>query len=104
MLIYNVTAHVEHSIKQTWLEWMEQEHIPEMLATKKFIKTKIFKIITDQDTGGVSYSAQYFCENREQYKGYLKENAPILRQKVQDKFGEQILFFRTELQLIYECS
>ena len=44
MLIYNVTAHVEHSIEQSWLEWMEQEHIPEMLATKKFIKTKIFKI------------------------------------------------------------
>jgi hypothetical protein len=104
MLIYNVTAHVENLIERAWLEWMEQEHIPEMLATKKFTKTKIFKIITDQDTGGVSYSAQYYCKNREKFKAYLKENAPLLRQKVQDKFGEQILFFRSELQLIQESS
>ena len=54
MLIYNVTAHVEPSIEKIWLEWMEQHHIPEMHATQKFTHTKIFKIITDQDTGGIS--------------------------------------------------
>ena len=104
MLIYNVTAHVEPSIEQTWLDWMEEEHIPEMLATKKFTQTKIFKIITDQDTGGVSYAVQYYCENSKKYEAYLKENAPLLRQKVKAKFGDQILFFRTELQLIKEHS
>ena len=48
MLIYNVTVHVEPSIEEKWLNWMEQEHIPEMLGTNKFTKTKIFKIITNR--------------------------------------------------------
>ena len=102
MLIYNVTVHVEPSIEEKWLNWMEQEHIPDMLGTKKFTETKIFKIITDQDTGGISYAVQYYCYNREQYESYLKEDATSLRQKVKDKFGKKILFFRTELELIQE--
>lgn len=104
MLIYNVTAHVEPSIENNWLEWMQQEHIPEMLATQKFIDTKIFKIISDQDSGGVSYAVQYHCENRQLFEAYLKENAPQLRNKAQTKFGDQILFFRTELELIRKKS
>lgn len=104
MFIYNVTAHVEPSVENTWLKWMEQEHIPEMHATKKFTKTEVFKIISEQDAGGVSYAVQYHCENREQYEAYLKENALLLRQKVHVKFGDLVLFFRTELQLIKEYS
>jgi hypothetical protein len=83
---------------------MQQEHIPEMLATQKFIDTKIFKIISDQDSGGVSYAVQYHCENRQLFEAYLKENAPQLRNKAQTKFGDQILFFRTELEQIQKKS
>ena len=104
MLIYNVTAHVEPSIEQKWLKWMKKEHIPDMLGTKKFTETKIFKIITDQDKGGISYAVQYYCDNREQYESYLKEYALSLEQEVKDKFGEKILFVRTELQLIQEYT
>ena len=104
MFIYNVTAHVEPSVENVWLDWMEQNHIPEMIATQKFTHSKIFKIIKDQDTGGVSYAVQYYCEHRQDYEAYLKEDARRLRQKTQAKFGEQILFFRTELQLIQEYS
>src|SRR6056300_41708 len=104
MLIYNVTAHVETSIEKAWLEWMKEFHIPEMKATKKFTQTKIFKVITDQDTGGVSYAVQYYCENKEQYLAYLKYDAAQLRQKAENQFGNKVLFFRTELQLIENFS
>jgi hypothetical protein len=104
MLIYNVTAHVEPSVEKIWLDWMEQYHIPEMHATQKFTHTKIFKVITDQDTGGISYAVQYHCENRAKLEAYLSQDAELLRQKVNAKFGDQVLFFRTELQLIQEHS
>ena len=104
MLIYNVTAHVEPSVEKIWLDWMEQYHIPEMHATQKFTNTKIFKVITDQDTGGISYAVQYHCENRAKLEAYLSQDAELLRQKVNAKIGDQVLFFRTELQLIQEHS
>ena len=56
MLIYNVTAHVEFKVEKEWLLWMKQKHLSEILATKKFSKAKIFKIISEQDQGGASYA------------------------------------------------
>ena len=98
MVIYNVTAHIEPTIEQDWLAWMEEKHLPEMMATGKFTSAKVFKVITDQDTGGVSYAIQYHCENRDDYLSYLKENATALRKEGVDRYGDSVLYFRTELQ------
>ena len=81
MLIYNVTAHVEPSVEKIWLDWMEQYHIPEMHATQKFTHTKIFKVIADQDTGGISYAVQYHCISQEILKQYIENEAQLLRKE-----------------------
>ena len=36
MIIYNVTVSVEESIKKDWLTWMQDVHIPEVMATGIF--------------------------------------------------------------------
>ena len=36
--------HVESSIEESWLNWMKEKHLPEMLATKN-LKLKIFKLL-----------------------------------------------------------
>lgn len=98
MIIYNVTAHIEPSIENDWLNWMEEKHLPDMLATGKFTAAKVFKVITDQDMGGVSYAAQYLCKNRADYTAYLEENAAGLRKEGLERYGDKVLYFRTELQ------
>tara|TARA_B000000475_G_scaffold270176_2_gene265342 strand:+ start:608 stop:922 length:315 start_codon:yes stop_codon:yes gene_type:complete len=100
MVIYNVTTHVESSIEESWLNWMKEKHIPEMLATKKFKTAKIFKIINENDKGGVSYAAQYQCDNKITLEQYLNDFAAKLREDSVNKFGDRILSFRTELELI----
>ena len=100
MVIYNVTTHVESSIEESWLNWMKEKHIPEMLATKKFKTAKIFKIINENDKGGVSYAAQYQCDNKITLEQYLNDFAAKLREDSVNKFGERILSFMTELELI----
>ena len=104
MLIYNVTTYVEPEIEKEWLLWMKQKHLSKMLATQKFSVAKIFKVITDQDHGGISYAVQYHCENKNTLDEYLKNDAKDLQKKENEKFGKSILFFRTELQLIEEQS
>lgn len=100
MYIYNVTVHVEPKVENDWLEWMKEVHLPEMIATGKFIEAKLFKVITDQNQGGVSYATQYLCNSVVEYKAYLKENAATLQQKASDRFGNTILAFRTQLEEI----
>lgn len=104
MVIYNVTTHIEESVEQEWLQWMKAKHLPDMLATKKFIQSKIFKIVNQEDQGGVSYAVQYHCENKTLLDQYIKEDAAQLRKEGEVKFGNRILYFRTELLLIDEQS
>ena len=71
-----------------------------MLATKKFKTAKIFKIINENDKGGVSYAAQYQCDNKIALEQYLNDFAAKLRDDAVKKFGDRILSFRTQLELI----
>ena len=58
MIIYNVTANIEESVHKEWLIWIK-EHIPQVLATGKFDKATLTKVLVEEDMGGVTYSVQY---------------------------------------------
>ena len=45
MYIYNVTINVENAIHLQWLDWMKNSHIPAMLATNKFSKALMTKVM-----------------------------------------------------------
>lgn len=102
MYIYNVTINIEESVHDRWLEWMVNEHIPAMLATGKFLKALMSKIIIEEEMGGTSYSIQYTTDSKDTLQKYYDENASELR--VQGKqFEGKYVSFRTELQVIGEA-
>jgi|TARA_Y100000389_G_C17203028_1_gene384650 hypothetical protein len=100
MFIYNVTTHVELSIESQWIDWMNVEYLPKMMKTGKFNKVVLFKVVTEEDIGGISYATQYHCSNRDDFERYLSEDALKLRNLAVEKFGERILSFNTELEQI----
>ena len=100
MFIYNVTTHVEPTLEQDWLKWMKEDHLPKMIQTGHFQQAKLFKVITDQDHGGISYATQYHCNSLQDYENYLDQHADQLRQDAIDRFGKAILAFRTQLDEI----
>jgi hypothetical protein len=101
MYIYNVTINIEEDIHDTWLHWMKTEHIPAMLATGKFYKALLTKVLVEEDMGGVTYSVQYRTNSKETLEKYYKENAPILREQSKP-FEGKFIAFRTELEIIRE--
>lgn len=102
MIIYNVTTNIDDSVHDDWLQWMKDEHIPDMLATKKFTSAKICKVLVEEDMGGTTYSVQYQAANRAKLDAYYHENAPAMRAKGQQLFANKFVAFRTELELIAE--
>jgi len=101
MIIYNVTSNIEDSVHDDWMEWMMEKHIPEILDTGKFYKIKILKVLAQHDNG-VTYSVQYFADSREKLEQYYNDHAPKLRGDAMERFGEKVLAFRTELEIIKE--
>lgn len=103
MIIYNVTLNIDESIHDDWLSWIK-EHIPQVLATGKFKKAKLTKVLVEEELGGVTYSVQYTAFSRESLDAYYKEDAERLRQEGLNLFADKMLAFRTELEIIDEYS
>lgn len=101
MYIYNVTINIDESVEKQWLLWM-QKHIPEVLATGKFISAKLTQVLVEEEMGGVTYSVQYTANSREDLDNYYKNDAPKLRADGMEKFTNKMLAFRTELKVIEE--
>ncbi len=100
MIIYNVTSNIDERLHEEWLDWMQHTHIPEVLATGKFSKARLVKVLVDEEMGGVTYSVQFFTDSKATLEKYYQDDAPGLRQKTTEKFGDSVMSFRTELQLI----
>lgn len=100
MVIYNVTVAVDKAIEQEWVHWMKTEHMDEVVATGYFSEYRLFRILPQEDEYVVSYAVQYLAESIFAVNQYFQTNAPALRQKSQDKFGDKQVAFRTLLEAV----
>ena len=102
MIIYNVTTNIHESVHDQWMTWMQEKHINDVLATGKFSSARMVKVLIEEEMGGVTYSIQYTADNKETLYRYYDEDAPRLREEALALFGDKMLAFRTELELISE--
>ncbi len=101
MIIYNVTVNIDHSVHDKWVQWMQAKHINEVLATGKFSTARLVKVLVEEE-GSVTYSVQYVTDSKEKLQRYYTEDAPRLRQEGLALFGDKMLAFRTELEVMSE--
>ncbi len=104
MIIYNVTINIENSLHEEWLNWMKTDHIPKVLATGNFKEAKLTRVLIEEEMGGVTYSVQYRAHSRENLNNYYQNHADVLRLEGLKKFGDKMLAFRTELEIIEEFT
>jgi len=102
MYIYNETINIEESVHDQWLIWMKQEYIPAMLATGKFLKALMTRVIVEQEVEGITYSVQYTTDSRETLQKYYRENSEKIRSQ-NNPFQGKFVAFRTELEVIGEA-
>jgi hypothetical protein len=102
MILYNVTINIQESVHDQWMQWMQQKHINDVLATGKFSSARLVKVLVEEEMGGVTYAIQYTTDSMETLQKYYDEDAPRLREEGAQLFGDKMLAFRTELQLVAE--
>lgn len=102
MYIYNVTTNIDESVHDQWLEWMKEIHIPDVLATGKFLNAKMSKVMVEEELGGITYAVQFTTVDKETLQRYYDEDAPRLRKEVEKLFPNKFVSFRTELQIVSE--
>lgn len=100
MILYNVTVNIDDSVHDEWLEWMKSKHIPDVLATGLFLENKFYKIRSENEDEGHTYSIQYFLRSMNDYKTYQKEYADKLQSEHTEKFKDKFVAFRTIMELV----
>lgn len=100
MIIYNVTVNIDNAAREEWLQWMQETHIPDVMATGMFIENKILRLIGDEDTGGTTYAIQYTAKTMGDYERYRDEFAPALQKHAMELFGDKFTAFRTLLETV----
>ena len=100
MIIYNVTIKIQESIKQDWLHWLKEEHIPDVISTGCFTHALILQLLEVDDTEGPTYAVQYFAESKGLYNNYIENHAATMRQKGFDKWGDKFIAFRSVMQVV----
>jgi hypothetical protein len=100
MIIYNLTIKVADAIQTEWLTWLKEEHVPDVLATKCFSKATILHLLETDDSDGSTYAIQYSAESMDDYKRYIDEFAPVMRQRSFDCWGDQFIAFRSILEVV----
>jgi gamma-glutamylcyclotransferase (GGCT)/AIG2-like uncharacterized protein YtfP len=81
---------------------MKETHIPDMLATGKFTKAKMCRVLLEEEMGGITYAVQYMTNSKETLEKYYQEDADRLRLETVNRFAGKFVAFRTELEIVNE--
>ncbi|RYG02973.1 MAG: DUF4286 family protein [Chitinophagaceae bacterium] len=100
MLIYNVTSKVNWNVQQEWLDWMINIHVPEVIATGLFSKHQLVRLQEVDDIDGPTFAVQYYLDSKENYEQYITRFAPVLRAKAVAEWGDNVISFRTLMEVI----
>ncbi|GAB5556647.1 MAG: DUF4286 family protein [Schleiferiaceae bacterium] len=99
MYIYNVTVNIDEDIAQDWVQWMSSVHIPEVMATGKFMEAKMSRVMVEEQAG-ITYSIQYTVEDMPTLLDYNENHAPALQEKHTSRYKDKYVAFRTVLEVV----
>jgi hypothetical protein len=97
MILYNVTVSVDKPYEMEWLTYIKEEYIPKVMATGRFVDSKVYKLVNAEDEGA-TYSLQYFAQNIMDLETYLAVEGPAIIQEHYDRYKDKHVAFRTVLE------
>jgi hypothetical protein len=100
-ILYNITTIVDHTAKEQWLDFVTNDIIPFIKATKLFEDIKLVRIIDrEYNPDGVSFAIQLYAESFADCRTYELDFLPILSAKEQEYFAGKIASFSTFMEIL----
>lgn len=101
MIVYTVSTSIKKSVMQDWIDWMTNEHIPEVMATGCFTGFELLKINTPAlSADEVTFVINYSLKSIDDYYEYAEKFSPTLQIKHQEKFPGKFKASRSVSELI----
>lgn len=101
MIIYSITVVINKDVEDSWLKWMKDKHIEDVLKTGYFTDWDIQKqLIPETAADESTYVISYKTSSLDQYFEYLEKEAPRLQKEHTDKFYGKFKASRSVYKLI----
>ena len=99
MYIYSVAITIKKEVEKEWLEWMNETHLGDVMATGYFESWKMLKMLIPASTNDeVSYVVQYSFSSMDKYEEYAKKESAKLQSEHAQKFPGKFKAARAVLE------
>ncbi len=98
MFVYQVQVTIDQNIKHEWIEWMIEEHIPNVLKTGLFINAFFFEALDNPESN--SFIVQYHTKSIRDLNDYKEKFSTHLQKEHSDKFMNKFKAFRSVFKLL----
>ncbi|TNE46605.1 MAG: DUF4286 family protein [Deltaproteobacteria bacterium] len=100
MVIYNVSVAIDKEVEADWKQWMEDVHIPDVLATGYFLNASIFQQLEPPaEEGRSAYQIRYTCQSLNDLESYQANSAAALQADHTQRYQGRFAASRTILQM-----
>ena len=99
MIIVNETIIIDETINAQWLTWMNDVHIPAVMATGYFNSHRMLKVLKSPNEG-ITYCVQYTTNNIDNYNQYNSNYATLLKNKRFKQFENKFVEFESIMELV----
>jgi|SRR6516165_8230480 len=100
MIVYNISIKIPWEIEKEWQQWAKEIDIPWIMATDLFHDVKIYRLLDNDEAEGPTFIIQCFTLSLKSYKIFVENFAADHELRVLEKWGNQLVSFRTAMQLV----
>ena len=100
MIIYNLTTLVSWGIHDEWKEWMMNEYLPGLMATKLFTHHQLVRLMEVDEDEGPTYALQMYLKNTEDFSLYREKHLEHFQQKEKHAWGDYATSFASLMEVI----
>lgn len=98
--LVNTTFLAAPEAEAEFLEWMKSRYIPEVNGSDVWHSPLFNRIMSETGADGKSYALQMQTDSLESARLWYETGGAALIQEMTDHFGENVLFFITEMEVI----
>ena len=99
MILYNVTCNVAPKVENQWQEWVDLQ-LNNISKSEKIIGPSILKLNTNSPTEEAVYALQYQITDHNTLENFLNNEDKTLKDRIKMDFGEAVLHFSSQLEII----
>ncbi|MDR1679418.1 MAG: DUF4286 family protein [Prevotellaceae bacterium] len=100
MIIFNTTYLVSDKVYGSFVKWIKEKHLPQMLETGHFNSPVVSRVLNNEAPEGSSVSVQFTTNDMDTLACWREQYGDLYEMEIGSLFSEEVLYFSTCMEII----